>query len=109
MNMLVNIDDKHVLIIYVKENKWKRTRTTQILGIVDFDEGLIKYLLKIFSMYELSKDNGYLKFENKDGEVYIILNSGYEVNHKSFNKWDNRLENLEMIPLELLSTTLRLS
>ena len=114
MNMLVNIDDKHVLIVYVKENRWKRTRIRRILGIIDFDEGLIKYLLKIFSMYELSEDKGYLKFENKDGEVYLhriimeyyskyniklytILNSGYEVNHKNFNKWDNRLENLEMV------------
>ena len=108
MNKIVGINKKQAIILYLKGYK------TEIIAIIDNEPGLIKHLLEIFEFYELTNTNGYLKFENRNNEVYLhriiinyyskfnnklseIVNSKYEINHKNFNKWDNRLENLELV------------
>lgn len=108
MNMILNLAGKAVVILDVGKGK--------IVGIIENDLGLIRYILKIFREFELSSNNDYLQFENKIGETYlhrVILeyysqfntklftilsdSSSYEVNHKNKNRWDNRLENLELV------------
>ncbi len=108
MDIIINIKGKDIAIYNLNNN------TT--LGVIDNDYGLIRYLFKILEEYELTKTkNGYLQFENKEGETYlhriimeyyaqfddklftILNNSEFEVNHKNKKKWDNRLENLEMV------------
>lgn len=109
MNFIINLVGKFIVLFEMK--------TKSVVGLIENDFGLIKFLMKILRRYTVSVDkNGYLKFENKRGEVYLhriimeyyaqfddklftILNntSEYEVNHKNKNKWDNRLENLEMV------------
>lgn len=109
MNFIINLIGKFIVLFDMKDKG--------VVGLIENDFGLIKYFLKILRRYTVSIDkNGYLKFENKRGEVYVhriimeyyaqfddklftILNnsSEYEVNHKNKNKWDNRLENLEMV------------
>lgn len=109
MEFIVNLAGKIIALFDVEQKK--------IVALIENDYGLIRYILKILRMYELNKTkDGYLLFENKTGEVYLhriimeyysrysdklytILNNTeqYEVNHKNQNKWDNRLENLEMV------------
>ena len=108
MNIILNLAGKAVVILDVGKGK--------IIGVIENDLGLIRYILKIFREFELSINNGYLQFENKEGETYlhriileyysqfniklftILSNSGvYEVNHKNKKRWDNRLENLELV------------
>lgn len=109
MNFIINLIGKFIILFDMKDIK--------TIGLIENDFGLIKYFLKILRRYTVSVDkHGYLKFENKLGEVYVhriimeyyaqfddklftILNntSKYEINHKNKKKWDNRLENLEMV------------
>ena len=109
MEFIVNLAGKIIALYDVEQKK--------VVALIENDYGLIRHILKILRSYELSTTkDGYLLFENKIGEVYLhriimeyysrfnnklftILSntSEYEVNHKNKNKWDNRLENLEVV------------
>ncbi len=109
MDFIVNLMGKVIVLFDIEQGK--------IMSLIEKDYGLIRYILKILRRFVVSQTKGgYLIFENKPEEVYLhriilqyyaqyddklrsILNntSEYEVNHKNKNKWDNRLENLEMV------------
>lgn len=109
MDFIVNLMGKFIVLFDMEKRK--------AMSLIEKDYGLIRYILKILRKYVVSKTkDGYLIFENKPGEVYLhriimeyyaqfddklysILNNTeeYQVNHKNKNKWDNRLENLEMV------------
>lgn len=61
--MILNLAGKAVGILDVGKGK--------IIGIIENDLGLIRYILKIFREFELSSNNDYLQFENKEGETYL--------------------------------------
>ena len=86
MNMIVNLFGKQIAIVELKLNKTKSevnfynqnpyeydySVSRQAIAEIPNDYGLIRYLMKIFREYELSDENGYLKFENRSGEeVYL--------------------------------------
>lgn len=107
MNMIINLLGKYIVIADIKLRK--------VISIIENDLGLIRYLLKVLREYTLSNENGYLKFENRSGEVYlhrvimeyylqsdtklytVLTNPDYEINHKNKMKWNNRIENLEFV------------
>lgn len=109
MNFIINLVGKFIILFDMKDKG--------AVGLIENDFGLIKYFLKILRRYIVTVDkSGYLKFENKKGEVcvhrivmeyyaqfddklFTILNNTgeYEINHKNKMKWDNRLENLEFV------------
>ena len=114
MNVIVGINKKQALIIESEYNRKTHTETRKIISVIDNEPSLVKYLIETLRLYELSKDNGYFKFENRPCQVYLhriildyyskfdtklftVMNSEYEVNHKNFNKWDNRIENFEIV------------
>lgn len=110
MNIIADIN-KVTALINIEKNK------EEVLGIIENDYGLIKYILKIIKEYMFSfNENGYIQVINRqDGETLlhrivleyysqfdtklftVINNENYEVNHKNKKVWDNRLENLEVV------------
>lgn len=119
MNVIVSMNKAVSLITNFKEKK--------IVGIIDNDYGLIRYLTKIFNLYECNmvvekgqNDNSrncYIQVQNcdliQDSYIHRIIlryysqydikleeclnNKEYEVNHKNKLRFDNRIENLEIV------------
>ena len=119
MNVIVNMNKDVSLITDFKEKK--------IVGIIDNDYGLIRYLTKIFNLYECNmvvekgqnnnSRNCYIQVPNcdliQDSYIHRIIlryysqydmkleeclnNKEYEVNHKNKLRFDNRIENLEIV------------
>ena len=110
MNVIADIN----IITTLINIEWKKE---SVLGILENDYGLIRYILKIIKEYTFSFNvDGYVQVENRqEGEtllhriileyysqfnikLFTVLNNGYyEVNHKNKKVWDNRLENLEIV------------
>ena len=118
MNVIVSMNKDVSLITDFKEKK--------IVGIIDNDYGLMRYLTKIFNLYECNmvvekghtnSRNCYIQVQNcdliKDSYLHRIIlryysqydmkleeclnNKEYEVNHKNKLRFDNRIENLEIV------------
>lgn len=119
MNVIVSMNKDVSLITDFKEKK--------IVGIIDNDYGLIRYLTKIFNLYECNMvvekgqnnnlRNCYIQVQNcdliQDSYLHRIIlryysqydmkleeclnNKEYEVNHKNKLRFDNRIENLEIV------------
>ena len=110
MNIIADINNITALI----NIQWKKEN---VLGLIENDYGLIRYILKIIEEYTFSfNECCYVQIENKkngqtllhriileyysqfDDKLFTILNNEhYEVNHKNKKVWDNRLENLEIV------------
>lgn len=88
----------------------------EILGVIDNDSSLIRYLLGIMELNNVRvNDSKYLILRNKKGIVTTLqrlivefysrydvklkelLDNGYEINHINKNKLDNRLSNIEVV------------
>lgn len=118
MNVIVSMNKDVSLITDFKEKK--------IVGIIDNDYGLMRYLTKIFNLYECNmvvekghtnSRNCYIQVQNcdliQDSYLHRIIlryysqydmkleeclnNKEYEVNHKNKLRFDNRIENLEIV------------
>ncbi len=109
MNIILNILGKYVLLVNITMRR--------VIGLLENDYGLIRYMLKILREYETTiVKGGYILFQNREGEIYLhrIIMEYYsqfnkrlssilkhpeyfEVNHKNKMVWDNRLDNLEIV------------
>lgn len=120
MTVINNVENKIAILhkLSCREVKsYNMKPKEQIVGIIDVDFSLMRYLGKATEINDININNcGYPTIKRKDNttttlsrfmiEFYskydnklkqILENRDNEVNHKNRNKLDNRLENLEIV------------
>lgn len=120
MIVIANVENKVAIVQKLICNGTKRmykTLNEKNVGIIDIDYSLLRYLGKGLTYRTISINrSGYPTITREDNttttlgrfilEYYsrydeqlkqILSNTEYEINHKSRNKLDNRIENLEIV------------